>query len=286
MVKIEAIQKKITEVAISDLSFHPDNALVFKPKGGEFVQMLARDIDLHGLNEPIEINEKFVVLSGENRVRAFQVLGRESIPARIVNVSNELEYLISRNVGRRQITYSDRVLIYQKIFPNVFTMRRITSQEIEQLSNSLMIPKKTIESDFTKIRNGKSNDITIEKLRERWKQKNHRDIKINAIDTGSSYLIRIESRSKSYEFGPGQFKGVLKEAFEAAEDPIFNTTSTEKTSLNYQIRELRTEAGLTQFQMAQKLGYSQSYIAEFENGRWKVPQALYDRVLEICLGDK
>lgn len=273
----------VQEIDLEKLQFHPENSIVFKPKGEEFISMLARDIELHGLNEPIEITEKFVILSGENRVRAFRMLGRKTIPAKIVKVTNELEYLISRNIGRRQIVHSDRILIYKKVFPKVFTMRKINSQEIEDLSRKLYIPKKTIESDFTKIRNGKSKEVTLENLRELWEKNNIKDVKINIIDSGKEFILKVESKKQCYEFGPGTYKNVIKKAFEAGQNSIFNRKVEEKSSLSYKIRELRINAGLTQFQIAQKVGYSQSYISEFEAGRWEVPKSLYEQIRDICL---
>jgi DNA-binding XRE family transcriptional regulator/DNA-binding Xre family transcriptional regulator len=275
---------RILEIDLDRLEFHPENSIVFKQKGEEFISMLARDIELHGLNEPIEINPQFVVLSGENRVKAFRMLGKSTIPAKIVNVENELEYLISRNIGRRQIVHSDRILIYKKVFPKVFTMQKINSSEIDELSRRLYIPKKTIESDFTKIRNGKSKEVTLEKLRELWEKNNIKDVRINIVDMGTKgFMLQVEAKKHSYEFGPDSYKNVIRKAFHAAQNSIFNKKVEEKTSLNYKIRELRINAGLTQFQMAQKVGYSQSYISEFEAGRWEVPRSLYEQIRDICL---
>jgi ParB-like chromosome segregation protein Spo0J len=274
---------KYIQVSIEDLIFHPENS-VFKAKSDEFIKLLAKDIETHGLKEPIEINERNMILSGENRVKAHKLLGRTSILCQIVKVENELEYIISRNVGRRQIAFNDRVLIYRKVFPKIFSLKKVFGSEIQELSKRLLIPKKTLESDFTKIRNGNVKAVSIEELKNKWEKNNLKGLKVSIIDMGNNwFLLKVSGKKIEYEFGPGPYKKVIKDAFDASESDLFKRENFEKGNLNLEIKKLRVEAGLTQFQLGQKIGYSQSYIAEFESGRWEVTNELYEQIREICL---
>lgn len=277
---------KIKKVKVSSLKYHPKNGILFARKDDDFIQGLATDIADHGLQEPISITKDFIILSGENRVRAVKLLGWEEIDARIVSPKDELDFLVSRNTNRRHLTHKDRLRIYKELVPKFFVMEAVSFQEIQTLSRRVKISAKTIQADLTKIRRGEEDtkELSIDLLKKLWESKNLSQIKINVSDTGQSGLIlKVYSKKGEYEFGPGSYKKIFKQAFEAAKSDYFIKIDS-ANELNSKLREMRVSANLTQFQLAQKIGYSQSYIAELEKGKWPVSNSLYEQIRDVCMG--
>ena len=272
---------KIMKVKISSLKFHPKNSVLFKRRTEEFIADLAKDINENGMLEAVTINSKGIILSGENRVRAAMLLQWEFVPARVKNPENEIAYLISRNTRRRHLVFTDRVLIYKDQYPFIFTGERITEKQYLKISGETGFLLPTIKKDIVRIRKGDFKEITIENLKEKWMEKNIKGLKLNLIDNGNNFILRIESRKLNLEFGPGQFKEVVKESYRAAESDYFSRNKVEQGTRNDLIREHRISIKMTQFQIGQKIGYSQSYIAELESGRWEVSQKLYEQILNI-----
>jgi N6-adenosine-specific RNA methylase IME4 len=69
------------------------------------------DIELRGILVPIELTAAGVVLDGRQRLRAARELGLEQIPARVVVVEDELEYMLRAAILRRQLTASQRAAL-------------------------------------------------------------------------------------------------------------------------------------------------------------------------------
>ncbi|MCU0825006.1 MAG: ParB/RepB/Spo0J family partition protein, partial [Leptospira sp.] len=242
------------QIKITQLKFHPKNSILFTPKDDEFIRSLATDIHTHGLMEPISISKDLVILSGENRVRAVKLLGWESIDANIVCPTNEIDYLISRNTNRRHLTHKDRIRIYKEICPNFFQMDSISKEELRAIGKRIHISAKTIQSDLTRIRRGDENtkELSIDLLKKLWENKNLSSIKINIIDTDSGMILKVVSRKGEYEFGPGSYKQIFKQAFDAGNSKYFQKID-QANELNQELRQLRISANLTQFQLAQKI---------------------------------
>ena len=76
---------------------------------------LAASIDSLGLLQPIGIDSNYRLVFGERRLRAFEHLGRETIPARIVHVSSLLLAEHAENEIRKDFTPSERVAIAKAI---------------------------------------------------------------------------------------------------------------------------------------------------------------------------
>lgn len=75
------------------------------------LQELARDIETNGLLQPIIVRKdslQYVIIAGERRYRAFQLLGKEKIPAivRKVEDDSKIGYLqMSENIKRDELKY-------------------------------------------------------------------------------------------------------------------------------------------------------------------------------------
>src|SRR4051812_34537068 len=77
---------------------------------------LAASIEEHGLLQPIGVTSGSELVFGERRLRAFRdVLGRKTIPTRIVEVKSVLLGQIAENTMRKDYTVSERVAIVETL---------------------------------------------------------------------------------------------------------------------------------------------------------------------------
>jgi N6-adenosine-specific RNA methylase IME4 len=72
----------------------------------EDYQAFRADVGARGLRVPIEINDENVVLDGRQRLRAARDLGHESVPIRVVETADELDYMLRAALLRRQLNAS------------------------------------------------------------------------------------------------------------------------------------------------------------------------------------
>ena len=85
--------------------------------GGRFrkdfgdIPALAESIKELGLLQPIGIDSGYRMVFGERRLKAFQHLGRDTIPARFVNLDSLLKGEYAENEFRKDFTVSERVEI-------------------------------------------------------------------------------------------------------------------------------------------------------------------------------
>ena len=85
--------------------------------GGRFrkdfgdIPALAESIKELGLLQPIGIDSGYRMVFGERRLKAFQHLGRDTIPARFVNLDSLLKGEYAENEFRKDFTTSERVEI-------------------------------------------------------------------------------------------------------------------------------------------------------------------------------
>lgn len=75
------------------------------------IPALAESIKELGLLQPIGIDSGYRLVFGERRLKAFQHLGRDTIPARFVNLDSLLKGEYAENEFRKDFTTSERVEI-------------------------------------------------------------------------------------------------------------------------------------------------------------------------------
>ena len=100
--------RRIVDVEITEITITKS----FRKDMGD-IEALARDIDEVGLLLPIGITSDNRLIFGERRLRAYQVLGRNTIPARIIDLDNILLGKFSENFSRKDYTVSERVAIVE-----------------------------------------------------------------------------------------------------------------------------------------------------------------------------
>jgi len=94
------MEKEIVKVKLSDLKPHPENERIY---GNENVEKLQYSIDEFGLFDPLVVNEKMEVVSGNSRLKAIKNLDWDEVEVeRIVFESEEeeLAYLLEANTYR------------------------------------------------------------------------------------------------------------------------------------------------------------------------------------------
>lgn len=92
--------------SIQDLTPHPEQGAIYGDLPEHELRALADNIEQYGLQEPIFITPDGLILDGHQRVRAYELLGRSTIPVTIVQGASEhdhTERFIRANLDRRQL---------------------------------------------------------------------------------------------------------------------------------------------------------------------------------------
>jgi len=79
------------------------------------IELLADSIKSIGLLHPIVVNSENKLICGGRRLRAFQHLGIETIPARVIDIDSILLGEYAENEVRKDFTQSERVAIAQAV---------------------------------------------------------------------------------------------------------------------------------------------------------------------------
>lgn len=109
--------RSFQEIPLSSIDPFPNHP--FKVKDDEDMQNLVESIAQNGLLTPIIVrkmyHKRFEVISGHRRLRAFQILGIEKIPAEVLNISKEEAtlYMIDSNFQRSTILPSEKAFAYK-----------------------------------------------------------------------------------------------------------------------------------------------------------------------------
>ena len=96
---------RIIEIDLSKITPNPDQPR--KTFNQESLRELATTIEKHGLIQPITVKkidsgDGYVLVAGERRLRAFELLGRTSIPA-ILTMGNTEEIALIENIQREDL---------------------------------------------------------------------------------------------------------------------------------------------------------------------------------------
>ena len=100
--------KKVGEVFLIDINkIKPDKDQPRKTFNEETLRELAQTYKSQGITQPIEIDEKFVIITGERRFRAAKLAGLKKIPCRIIKGLTEeqkLERRLIENIHHEPLT--------------------------------------------------------------------------------------------------------------------------------------------------------------------------------------
>lgn len=97
---------------------HHEYSRLFPTLSDADLQQLADDIRVHGLREPIVIDDNDEILDGRNREAACVIAGVEPVYQPFVGIDEEkLAYVVSANIHRRHLTTSQRASVAAKLRP-------------------------------------------------------------------------------------------------------------------------------------------------------------------------
>lgn len=93
-----------------ELTAHPHADRIPTMREADYMAFRA-DVAARGIQVPIEITAADVVLDGRQRLRAAGELELKTVPVRIVEADDELDYMFRAAILRRQLTASQRVAL-------------------------------------------------------------------------------------------------------------------------------------------------------------------------------
>ena len=123
---------RIIEVDLAKLRPNPDQPR--RDFNQESLKELATSIEQHGLIQPIAVArdpenaERFIVVAGERRFRAFQLLGRDTIPA-IITTGAPDEIALIENIQRENLHPLDEA----HALANLMARHNYTHEEISKV---------------------------------------------------------------------------------------------------------------------------------------------------------
>lgn len=100
----------VEQQPVGVLRRHPKHTLIPRLGRQDFAAFRA-DVGRRGLLVPLEITASLEVLDGHLRLRAALELGLESVPVRIVEPADELEYMVLAALQRRQLDAGQRAAL-------------------------------------------------------------------------------------------------------------------------------------------------------------------------------
>ncbi|QEH62392.1 chromosome partitioning protein ParB [Spiroplasma chinense] len=120
----------------------------------EELQELAESIKIHGLIQPIIINEKNEIVAGERRTRASKIAGLKEVPVIVLNLSKQQmeEFAIIENIQRVDLSDIEEAVAYK------------------QLASSLKLKQEEIASRVGKSRSHVANIMRLLNLPENIQQ--------------------------------------------------------------------------------------------------------------------
>ena len=220
----------LKEINISEIELNP-----YQPRlefNEDSIKELAESIKKYGLMQPIVVikdDDKFILVSGERRLRAFKFLEREVIPAIVVDYSlNDLrEYALIENIQREDLNpieiavslkglieehnYSHEELAHiikksRSYVSNMLRLLNLPDFVIEKLKSKRLstghtkilsgLDISTIKSVVDKIENENLTVRETEELIKKLKKRNYLDSK-KVVKKFEEFGFKVSSSSNS-----------------------------------------------------------------------------------------
>lgn len=111
------MEKDIREISLSQIDPFPNHP--FKVRDDDDMMNLVESIAQNGLLSPIIVrktfHKRFEVVSGHRRLRAYELLGRSTIPAEVLTITKEEAtlFMIDSNFQRSSILPSEKAFAYK-----------------------------------------------------------------------------------------------------------------------------------------------------------------------------
>lgn len=155
------------------------------------IGLLAESIQQLGLLQPIGIDQNYRLVFGERRYRAFEKLGRETIPARIVHVDSLLQAEHAENEIRKDFTASERFAIAKAVEEEIGN-RRGQRNDLKSEGQCCLLDD-GLRQNFVEV-GKRTDDIAAEKAgfgnRETYKQAG------KVVENGTQELIEAMDKGE------------------------------------------------------------------------------------------
>lgn len=140
LIPVTHIEEKADDHEIVDIDYSAIKPNPFQPRE-EFneaeIQCLAESISAQGLLQPILIRQKgnneFEIISGERRLRALRMLGRDKIPCIIRSKLSDREMMLIalvENIQREDLNEIEKADAYQKLIAEYSYTHEMLSKQI------------------------------------------------------------------------------------------------------------------------------------------------------------
>jgi len=158
---------------LSELTENPLNADYFTAESDENLKRLEEDVRERGILVPLIAKDDGTLLAGHNRLRIAKIIGLETVPVQRVlgklNASDERMFLVKDNLLRRQLSQSDWIAVYKRLYPEFeaqFLKAGIENEASEETD------AKTVQTGSAgRTKSGNTERLTIAKIAEETGQK-------------------------------------------------------------------------------------------------------------------
>ena len=118
------MDKEIRQIPL--LAIKPDPSQPRKEFDDDELQELARSIHRNGLLSPITVKEngdgEYIIIAGERRYRAHQILDTETVECIVYNGSNGKELQLVENINRKDLNYMELAEAYRSYLDDGHTL--------------------------------------------------------------------------------------------------------------------------------------------------------------------
>jgi ParB family chromosome partitioning protein len=142
--------KRLEDIPIDQIEVSPTNVRHTNAAAG--IEELGSSIDEISLIQPVVVidrrnsNEKYRLIVGQRRYRAFQELGKTKIPALVIEPLGELgEKIVSlgENIQRRDLPYQDTIDVVSALYHDA---KGKPSERVKKVAAKLGLPPRTISN--------------------------------------------------------------------------------------------------------------------------------------------
>lgn len=99
-------ERKVIDIKISDIKIGQRLRKTYSD-----IESLAGNIETNGLLQPVLLNEKYELAAGGRRIKAFELLKKDKIPAIVAPIENMLDAELDENTERCDFTVTEKVAI-------------------------------------------------------------------------------------------------------------------------------------------------------------------------------
>lgn len=243
LISTEAVRtsgsSSIGEIELSQIEANPNQPRREFDK--ESLQELADSIAEIGVIQPITLrkvgDEKYQIIAGERRFRASQMAGKETIPAYILEASDEntMEMALIENIQREDLNSMEIALAYQQLIEQYNLSQ-------EQLSKRVGKGRATVANFLRLLRLPAAIQVA---LKEKKIDMGHARALLSLESPSEQIALFKEIQQKSYSVR--QVEEIVREKKNSSEAPTESDTAKEESANRQGAEFHQLKRQLTQF---------------------------------------